>query len=75
MIQLLSIAIFVLYLIVHPSKHDQFKHRLLWFIGAVVSLIGISTAQRLSMTGNVVVLLMGALPLLLAFPYDFARRR
>jgi len=75
MIQLLSIAIFVAYLIASPSKHEKFRCRLLWFVGAVLSLIGVSTSHQLSMFGNVVMLLVGALPLLLAFPHDFARRR
>lgn len=75
MIQLLSIAIFIAYLLVHPSKHDQFRCRLMWFAGAVLSLVGISTAHSLSTAGNVVMLLVGALPLLLAFPYDAIRRR
>lgn len=75
MIQLLSIAIFIAYLIASPSKHDKFRCRLLWFIGAVLSLIGISTSQSLPPAGNVVMLLVGALPLLLAFPHDFTRRR
>lgn len=75
MIQALSVLIFVAYLLTSPSGHEKFRNRLLWFVGAVLSLIGISTSHQLPTISNLFLLLVGALPLLLAIPHGPQQRR